>query len=119
MPDLSDLDFRPGVELCAVRCHYLRLTAANTRQNLRPSQTPLQRALGDRLGGCPISVLAQRFADPALGELVLTDDALGVDPKEDVHAMPGPLGYLGGVDATVQPRGQACMPKVVRTPGQR
>src|SRR6516162_10024824 len=32
MPDLSDLDFRPGVQLCAVRCHYLRLTAANTRQ---------------------------------------------------------------------------------------
>ena len=32
--------------------------------------------------GGVISVLAQRFADPALGELVLARDALGVDPQE-------------------------------------
>ena len=63
-----------------------------------------------------MSVLAQRFADPALGELVLAHDALGVDPQEHVHAVPGPLGHLGGVDAAVQPGGQAGVPEVVRAP---
>jgi hypothetical protein len=66
-----------------------------------------------------MSVLAQRFAHAALGELVLADDALGVDAQRDVHAVPGPLGYLGGVDATVQPGGQACVPQVVGPPGER
>jgi hypothetical protein len=42
----------------------------------------------------PMSFLAQRFADPALGQLVLAHNALGVDPQWHVHAVPGPLGYL-------------------------
>ena len=66
--------------------------------------------------GTHCSVLAQRFADPALGELVLAYDTLGVDPQEHVHAVPGPLCHLGGVDATVQPRGQAGVPKVIWPP---
>ena len=52
-----------------------------------------------------VSVLAQRCADPALGELVLADDALGVDPQEYVDAVPGPLRHLSGIDTGVQPRG--------------
>jgi hypothetical protein len=36
---------------------------------------------GGALGGFTVSVLTQRFADPALGEIVLADDALGVDPQ--------------------------------------
>jgi hypothetical protein len=42
-----------------------------------------------------MSVLAQCFADPALGELVLAYDALGVDAQQHVHAVPGPLRHLG------------------------
>jgi hypothetical protein len=37
------------------------------------------------------SGLAQRFADAALGQLVLADDALGVGLQQDIHAVPGPL----------------------------
>ena len=36
-----------------------------------------------------MSALAQGFADAALGELVLADDALGVAPQQHVDAMPG------------------------------
>ena len=50
-----------------------------------------------------LSVLAQGFVDAALGELVLAHDALGVDAQQDVHAVPGPLGHLRGIDAAVQP----------------
>ena len=63
------------------------------------------------------SVLAQRFAYPQLGELVLADDALGLDPQQYVHAMAGPFGDLGGIDAAVQPRGQASAAQVVRPTG--
>ncbi len=75
--------------------------------------------LGARRLRLPMSVLAKRFADPALGELVLARDALGVDPQQHVHAVTGPLRYLGGVDAAVQPCGQAGVPKVIRPPGER
>jgi hypothetical protein len=38
------------------------------------------------------SLLAQCFADPALGELVLAnDDAVDIDPQQHVDAVPGPL----------------------------
>ena len=55
------------------------------------------------------------------GELVLADDAFGIDPKQHVDAVPGPLGDLGGKDAAVEPRGQACMAQIVRGggPGER
>ena len=33
--------------------------------------------------------------------------------------MPSPLGYLGRVDAAVEPRGQAGVPEVVRPPRER
>jgi hypothetical protein len=60
-----------------------------------------------------MSVLTQRFTYASLGEFVLAHDALGVDPQQHVHAVPGPLRHLGGVDAAVEPRGQAGMPKVI------
>src|SRR5215471_8439918 len=66
-----------------------------------------------------MSVLAQRFTDASLGELVLAHDALGVDPQRHVHAVPGPLGYLGRVDAAIEPRGQAGVPEVIWAPGER
>jgi len=66
-----------------------------------------------------MSVLPQCFADPALGEFVLAHDALGVDPQQHVHPVPCPLRHLSGVDTAVQPRGQAGMPEVIRTPRER
>ena len=78
-----------------------------------PNTCPRPRSLGETASSI---VLPQRFADPALGELVLAHDALGVDPQEHVHAVAGPLGYLRGLDASVQPRGQAGMPKIVWPP---
>jgi len=65
-----------------------------------------------------MSVLTQRFTDASLGELVLAHDALGVDPQQHVHAVPGPLRHLSGVDAAVEPRGQTGMPKVIGAPGE-
>jgi hypothetical protein len=39
-----------------------------------------------------MSVLAQRFADPALGEPVLAHDTFGVDPEQHLYAVgSGPL----------------------------
>jgi hypothetical protein len=79
--------------------------------------------LGDGTGvvtiGACMSVLPQRFADPALGELVLADDALGVDPQQHVDAVPSPLRHLGRVHAAIEPRGQAAMPEVIRPPRER
>jgi len=66
-----------------------------------------------------MSVLAQRFADPALGQLVLARDAFGVDAQQDVHAVPGALGHLSGVDAAVEPCEQAGVAQIVRPPGER
>src|SRR5215813_10031404 len=66
-----------------------------------------------------MSVLTQRFTDASLGELVLAHNALGVDPQQHVHAVPGPLGYLGRVDAAVEPRGQAGVPEVIWAPRER
>ena len=48
------------VRLCAVASGQMQVAVPNT---------------------CPSSVLAQRFADPPIGELVLADDALGIDPQ--------------------------------------
>jgi hypothetical protein len=33
--------------------------------------------------------------------------------------VPGPLGHLGGVDAAVQPGGQAGVAQIVWSPGER
>ena len=83
----------------------------------RPDITACCNAVGSA-GGLTISVLAQRFADPALGELVLAHYALGVDPQQHVHTVPGPLRHLGGIDATIQPGGQAGMPQIVWPSGE-
>jgi hypothetical protein len=65
------------------------------------------------------SLLPQRFADPALGELVLAGNALCVDAQQHIDAVPCPLGHLGWVDAAVEPRGQAGVPEVIWPPGER
>ena len=81
-----------------------------------PNTCPSPRSLRETAS---ISVLPQGFADPALGEFILAHDALGVDPQEDVHAVPGPFRHLGRVDAAVEPRGQAGVPEVIWAPGER
>jgi len=45
---------------------------------------------------------------------MLADDALGVDPEQDVDAVAGPFGDLGGGDSAVEPGGEAGVPEVVR-----
>jgi len=64
-----------------------------------------------------MSVLAQGFADAALGELILAHDASAVDPQQHVDAVPGPFGDLSQTHAAVEPGGQTCVPKVVAPPG--
>ena len=61
----------------------------------------------------------QRRLDALLRNLVLPVDALGVDAQQDVHAVARPLGDLGGWHAGVQPRRQARVPKIIRTPCER
>jgi hypothetical protein len=106
----SDLAKRPdqAVSFVAGLCGSMR-SKALLCGSLRQIRVKIGRAVGSpRLA--LLSVLAQRFADPPLGEFVLTLDALGVDPQRHVDAVPGPLRHLSGIDAAVQPRGQASMP---------
>jgi DNA-binding transcriptional LysR family regulator len=51
-----------------------------TSRDLFPAWTLSERQVAGPTT-CPSSVLAQRLGAPALGELVLADDALGVDPR--------------------------------------
>ena len=67
------------MRLCAARGRDLRLSVPNTCQKI---EITAAERLGNSLGGVQSpSVLAQRFADPALSELVLARDALGVDAQ--------------------------------------
>lgn len=50
---------------------------------------------------------------------MLAVDALRVDPHQDVHAVPGPLGYLGRWHPGVEPERHSGVPQVVRSPSQR
>lgn len=86
-------------------------------------------ALTDRLRGsapnaCPrfraysgswISVIVECIVYAPLGGLILTDDALGVDPEQDFHAMTCPLGHLRGGHACVEPGRDARVAQVVDT----
>ncbi len=63
--------------------------------------------------------VAQRLADPALGDLVLPDDAPGVDLEQDVDAVASPFGDLGGWNSAIEPRRETGVPEVVRAPRQR
>ena len=50
--------------------------------------------------------------------VLLPEDALGVDPQQDVHTVAGPSGDLRGWYPGVQPGGDRCMPQIVRALGQ-
>ena len=54
-----------------------------------------------------IGVLDALFVD-----VLLAGDACGVDAKEDVGAVSGPFGYLGGWYAGVEPVGEAGVAEV-------
>ena len=56
----------------------------------------------------------ERARDPPARCLVLTVDALRVDLEQDVNAMPGPLGYLGGRNALVEPERHGRVPRAAR-----
>ncbi|GLW99599.1 hypothetical protein Misp02_36860 [Microtetraspora sp. NBRC 16547] len=56
----------------------------------------------------------QGFINPPVGDLLLAVEALGVYAEEDIHAMPGPFGDIGGRDAGIEPEGDSRVPEVVR-----
>jgi len=68
------------------------------------------------LGSCR---QCQRGLDACPRDIILAVDALGVDPEEDIHAVPGPLGDLGRRDPGIQPSRNGCVAQVVRVLGQR
>ena len=61
----------------------------------------------------------QGYIDALLGAVLLSCDALGVDPQQDGDAVPCPFGDLGGRHASVEPKGHARVPQVVGTASQR
>ena len=54
--------------------------------------------------------------DPALGDLVVAFEALGVDAEQDLNAVASPFGDLGWGYSPVEPGREARMAKVVRAP---
>jgi hypothetical protein len=76
----------------------MRLAVPNTCQTSGSEPGQRCRAVSQDLA---ISILAERFVDPAFGELVLADEAPGINPQQYVHAMTGPLSYLRGIDAAI------------------
>lgn len=64
-------------------------------------------------------LIAEGVFDEPPVDLFPSVNALGVDPRQHLDAVPGPVGDLGRVDARVQPGGQAGVPQVVRSPGER
>jgi hypothetical protein len=67
---------------------------------------------------CSLDV-GKSSADPALGDLVLAFEALGVDAEQDLDAVASPFGDLGCGYSPVEPGGQACVAKVVWAAGER
>ncbi len=57
--------------------------------------------------------------DGLVGDLAVAGDAVGVDTEQDVDAVAGAGGDLGGRRAGGQPQGQGGVPQVVRAAGQR
>ena len=53
---------------------------------------------------CSLDV-GKSSGDPALGDLVLAFEALGVDAKQDLHAVAGPFSNLGWGYSPVEPGG--------------
>src|SRR5215813_10409194 len=60
-------------------------------------------------------VTTQGGSDTALGDLVLAVEALGIDAEQHLDAMARPLCHLGCGHSPVEPSGQACVAKVVRS----
>ncbi len=49
------------------------------------------------------AVIAERFFDTAPVDFLVPGDALGVDPQQHIHTVPGPFGNLRRFHSTVQP----------------
>jgi hypothetical protein len=85
---------------------------------MRP-KTPLCGSL------CPIRALVfstrrhECLLDAALRLVLLTGDALGVDPQQHVHAVARPLGDLRSGHPRVEPGGYRRVAEVVGAPGQQ
>jgi hypothetical protein len=55
---------------------------------------------------------AEGGLDAAPGDLVATDDALGVDLQQHLDTVASPGGDQGGVDAGVEPGGDGRVPEI-------
>lgn len=62
---------------------------------------------------------AQREGDTMARGVLLSGDALGVDPQQQSDAVPGPLGHLRRRDPCVQPGGNRRMAEIVRAARER
>jgi hypothetical protein len=77
-----------------------------------------------KFGAALVAVLlslgrAHGILDAPLGRLLLAVDALGVDPQQDIDAVPGPLGDLRRCDPGVEPGRDGSVPERVGDHGQR
>ena len=61
----------------------------------------------------------QGGGDPALGEVVLAFEALGIHAEKDLDAVACPLRNLGWCHSPVEPRRQARMAEIVRPTSER
>jgi hypothetical protein len=59
------------------------------------------------------------FLDLPKGGLLASREALGVYAEQNRDAVASPLGDPGGLDAGVEPRGQAGVPEVIGALAQR
>ncbi len=57
--------------------------------------------------------------DSVVDDEILAVDAVGVDTKENIHAVTGPAGNLSRCYIRVEPEGNRSVAQVVRTPGER
>src|SRR5262249_28271691 len=64
-------------------------------------------------------VVVQRCYDSSLSHLVLTVQAFGVDAQEHFDTMTSPLSDLSGWDSPIEPGGEARVPQIVWTAGER
>jgi hypothetical protein len=61
----------------------------------------------------------ERCVDSRIRDGFAAVDAGGVDAEQNIHAVPGASGYLGGEDTGIEPERDGCMAQVVRASGDR
>ena len=96
----------------------MRPDVENTRPN-RSASPVVRSVLASFQDGRRLGSSASRLADLALGDPMLSDDALGVDPEQYIRIVTRPLSHLSGRDSAVEPCREVGVSQVVRAPRQR